>query len=144
MNGRLVAYLLVVAMAALLVWRGETTRDDAEHRNAQARVDVCRYIDAAQNRERFRLIEGERQILGPFRDLFPGLNDRQLRRIHRTNRRRYNQVADTRPMFCPPLKRIAPYPSLEALKSPPAKGGGATRTQSPPQRTGRRSQRAAA
>lgn len=141
---RLLAYLGVVATAAVLLARGESTRtnDNRHNREAiqrtvsggqKARRETCRYVDAAQNRDRARIIEGERQLYGPFRDLFPNLTDQQIRQIHAQNRKNYNEVIQTRPSYCPPHKRIRPYPSLRQQMKPPPKRKSAQARASPRQ-----------
>lgn len=138
---RLLAYVFVTAVFLFVAYRGEQTRDADQRHDREARAalitqerrarldnqrrdrrirergrrEICKFIDAEHNRERERLIEGERQIRGPFRELFPNLTDEQLARIHAQNRKRYNEVFETRPKFCPPRSKISPYPSLEEL-----------------------------
>lgn len=142
-RGQLAAYLFLVAVAAFLVWRGETTADSDRENAQEARASLarevekvrlrerrrdrrirdsrrdalCKFVDAEHDRERARIIEGERQLYGPFRGLL-NLTIEQTEQLHRNNRERYNEVFGTRPNFCPPRSKIPPYPTLENLGGP--------------------------
>jgi type II secretory pathway pseudopilin PulG len=142
-EARLIAYLIVVALAIFLVWRGEQTRQNDIQNAKEARValaqqverarlrerrrdarirtngraETCRAIDADHDRERARIVDGERQLYGPFRGILP-LTLEQTERLHQNNVERYNEVVSTRPRYCPPRKPIKPYPSIEELGGP--------------------------
>lgn len=146
-RGRLAAYLFLVVVCAFLVWRGETTADSDRQNEKEARAalarevekvrlrerrrdrrirdngrrQICKFVDSEHDRERARIIEGERQLFGPFRGIL-ALTPEQIEQLHRNNRERYSEVISTRPPFCGSRAarraEIPPYPTLENLGGP--------------------------